>query len=41
MTTYRYECVLSTCGHVELTTYAPQATRKCPHCGGMMKRVAQ
>jgi predicted nucleic acid-binding Zn ribbon protein len=38
--TWRYECIRTTCGYVELTTYAPAATKRCPACGGLMKRVA-
>lgn len=38
MKTWRYRCVVTTCGHIELTTYAPTATKRCTVCGGMMKR---
>jgi hypothetical protein len=33
--------VRTTCGHVELVTYAPAATKRCPVCGSMMKRVEE
>jgi len=33
-----YICVKTSCGHTEYSTFAPQATKKCPECGGMMKR---
>jgi predicted nucleic acid-binding Zn ribbon protein len=36
---WRYECMQTTCGYVELATYAPAATKRCPKCAGMMKRV--
>jgi len=37
---FKYICLNTSCGHVELTTFAPQASKKCPKCGGSMKRVA-
>jgi hypothetical protein len=39
MVKWRYECVVTTCGYVELASYAPSATKRCPKCGGMLKRV--
>ncbi len=33
-----YICMLTTCGHVEYTDYAPAATKRCPECGGTMAR---
>jgi tRNA G26 N,N-dimethylase Trm1 len=33
-----YVCVSTTCGHVEHTTFAPAASKKCPACGGLMRR---
>lgn len=36
--TYRYVCVRTSCGHIELTTYAPSSTKRCPKCGGSMRR---
>lgn len=38
MKSWRYRCVVTTCGHIEHTTHAPAATKRCPKCGGMMKR---
>lgn len=38
MSEWRYECVVTTCGHVELSKFAPAATKRCPLCGGMMVR---
>lgn len=38
MAKWMYVCVSSTCGYVELTNYAPSATKRCPSCGGMLKR---
>lgn len=35
---WMYVCVGTTCGHVELAIYAPTATKRCPECGGMMRR---
>ncbi len=35
---WMYVCVRTTCGHVEYVTYAPSSTRRCPACGGMMRR---
>jgi len=40
MAKWMYVCVSASCGHVELTNYAPSSTRRCPVCGGMMKREA-
>ncbi len=37
MIKWMYVCVSTSCGHVELVTYAPAATRRCPVCGGMMR----
>ena len=35
---YAYVCIKTTCGHVEYTNFAPLSAKKCPECGGMMKR---
>ncbi len=35
---WMYVCMNSSCGHVELTQYAPSYTQPCPACGGTMKR---
>ncbi|BDG08590.1 hypothetical protein [Anaeromyxobacter paludicola] len=35
---WMYVCVRTTCGHVELTNFAPAATKRCPECGGLMRR---
>jgi hypothetical protein len=34
----KYVCCSITCGHIEFTNYAPAATKKCPKCGGTLKR---
>ena len=36
--TVTYVCCSSTCGKVEIVTYAPSASKKCPDCGGTMVR---
>lgn len=41
MPTYTYTCMNTSCGNVELTTFAPAATKRCPKCGGQMKREQQ
>lgn len=33
-----YVCMSSTCGYVELSKFAPAATKRCPVCGGTMAR---
>lgn len=33
-----YRCVVTTCGYIEYVTFAPAATKRCPACGGMLKR---
>jgi hypothetical protein len=33
-----YVCMLTTCGLVKYTTFAKAATKRCPECGGTMKR---
>ena len=38
MTTWVYVCVVTTCGHMEWVKTAPAATKRCPKCGGMMRR---
>lgn len=38
MKTWRYRCLSTSCGHIEQTTHAPTASKRCPACGGMMKR---
>ena len=38
MLRWMYVCVSTTCGHVEHVTYAPAATKRCPVCGGLMRR---
>ena len=40
MVKWMYVCMSTTCGHVELASYAPAATKRCPACGGTMKREA-
>ncbi len=35
---WMYVCMSTTCGHVELSTFAPAATKRCPKCGGTMRR---
>ncbi|BDY05432.1 hypothetical protein F0521_24730 [Ferrimonas sp. YFM] len=39
MATYYYQCMKTTCGHMEFTKFAPAATKRCTKCGGTMKRV--
>ena len=38
MAMWKYVCMSTTCGHVEFSTFAPAASKKCPECGGTMKR---
>jgi len=40
MTEWMYVCVSTSCGHVEYVRYAPSSTKRCPVCGGMMRRMA-
>ena len=38
MAMWKYVCMSTTCGHVEFSTFAPAASKRCPVCGGTMKR---
>lgn len=40
MTKWMYVRTNTSCGHVELAGFAPSYTRRCPACGGTMKREA-
>jgi hypothetical protein len=39
MATYTYECMNTSCGYVEPTNRAPVASKRCPKCGGTLKRT--
>ena len=36
--TFTYTCMSSSCGYTDFTTFAPASTKRCPKCGGTMKR---
>jgi len=38
MAMWKYVCMSTSCGHVEFSTFAPSSTKKCPECGGTMRR---
>lgn len=38
MATWFYVCVVTSCGHIEMSVYAPTATKRCPKCGAMTRR---